>query len=326
MRAMRIHELTGIDALRLEEVPPPTPGPGELHVAIHAAGVNFADTLVVKGQYQHKAELPFTPGMEAAGKVLSVGDGVTGFTPGDRVLAPMRIGAYAEEALIDARHAVHMPDGMDYAAGAAFPIAYGTSHLALTHRTKLQAGQVLLVLGASGGVGLTAVEVGKALGATVIACASSADKLAIAEAHGADHLINYSTEDIRARVKDLTGGVDTVYDPVGGDAASAALRCLNYEGNFITLGFASGTVPQFAANYLLVKNISAVGYSFSTYRFEQPETMRHTLDEICRWYMDGKLKPHISFTFPLEETPSALQALVDRKSTGKVIVAVRESD
>ena len=143
MRAMRIHELTGIDALRLEEVPPPTPGPGELHVAIHVAGVNFADTLVVKGQYQHKAELPFTPGMEAAGKVLSVGDGVTGFTPGDRVLAPMRIGAYAEEALIDARHAVHMPDGMDYAAGAAFPIAYGTSHLALTHRTKLQAGQVL---------------------------------------------------------------------------------------------------------------------------------------------------------------------------------------
>jgi len=213
---------------------------------------------------------------------------------------------------------------MDYAAGAAFPIAYGTSHLALTHRTKLQAGQVLLVLGASGGVGLTAVEVGKALGATVIACASSAEKLAIAEAHGADHLINYATEDIRARVRDLTGGVDTVYDPVGGDAAAAALRCLNYEGNFITLGFASGTIPQFAANYLLVKNISAVGYSFSTYRFEQPETMRRTLDEICAWYMDGKLKPHISFTFPLAETPAALQALVDRKSTGKVIVAVRD--
>lgn len=320
---MRIHELDGVDALTLEDVPSPVPGPGEIRIAVHAAGVNFADTLVVEGRYQHKAPLPFSPGMEAAGEVTAVGEGVTDLAVGDRVLAPMRYGAYAEEAVLEAAHTVRMPDGMDYVTGAAFPIAYGTSHLALTHRTQLRAGEVLLVLGASGGVGLTAVEVGKALGATVIACASSPEKLEIAKSRGADHLIDYTREDIRERVKALTGGVDVVYDPVGGDASRAALRCLNFEGRLITLGFASGEIPQIAANYLLVKNISAIGYSFSSYRFEQPATMRRTLDEICRWYMEGKLKPHISFTFPLERTKDALNALIARKSTGKVIVKVR---
>jgi len=323
MRAIRIHELEGLDALRLEDVSSPSPGPGQIRIAVHAAGVNFADTLVIKGQYQHKAPLPFSPGMEAAGDVIELGDGVTGFAVGDRVLAPMRYGAYAEEALLEAAHAVHMPDSMDYVTGAAFPIAYGTSHLALTHRTQLGAGDVLLVLGASGGVGLTAVEIGKALGATVIACASSAGKLEVARTHGADHLINYAEEDLRQRVKALTGGADVVYDPVGGDASRAALRCLNFEGRLNTLGFASGDVPQIAANYLLVKNISAVGYSFSNYRFERPDVMRKTLDEICRWYAEGKLKPHISFTFPLEQTRDALTTLLERRSTGKVIVKVR---
>ncbi len=179
------------------------------------------------------------------------------------------------------------------------------------------------MLGASGGVGLTAVEVGKALGATVIACASSAEKLEVARSRGADHLIDYAKEDIRERVKQLTGGVDVVYDPVGGDASRAALRCLNFEGRLITLGFASGDIPQIAANYLLVKNISAIGYSFSSYRFEQPAVMRRTLEEICRWYAEGKLKPHISFTFPLDRTKEALNALLARKSTGKVIIEVR---
>jgi NADPH:quinone reductase len=320
---MRIHELDGLDALRLEDVPSPAPGAGEVRIAVHAAGVNFADTLVVEGRYQHKAPLPFSPGMEAAGEVLEVGDGVTTLAVGDRVLAPMRYGAYAEEAVLDAAHTARMPDGMDYVTGAAFPIAYGTSHLALTHRTQLRKGEILLVLGASGGVGLTAVEVGKALGATVIACASSAAKLEIAKSRGADHMIDYTREDIRERVKELTGGVDLVYDPVGGDASRAALRCLNFEGRLITLGFASGDIPQIAANYLLVKNISAIGYSFSSYRFEQPATMRKTLEETCRWYAEGKLNPHISFTFPLEQTKDALKALIERRSTGKVIVKVR---
>jgi NADPH2:quinone reductase len=323
MRAIRIHELGGLDALRLEDVPSPRPGPGQVRIAVHAAGVNFADTLVVKGQYQHKAPLPFSPGMEAAGEVVELGPDVADLAVGDRVLAPMRYGAYAEEAVLDASHTVRMPDSMDYVAGAAFPIAYGTSHLALTHRTQLRKGEVLLVLGASGGVGLTAVEVGKALGATVIACASSAEKLEIARVHGADHLIDYTTEDIRERVKDLVGGADVVYDPVGGDASRAALRCLNFEGRHIFLGFAAGEIPQIAANYLLVKNISAIGYSFSSYRFEQPATMRRTLEEICRWYSEGKLKPHISFTFPLAQTKDALDALIKRRSTGKVIVKVR---
>jgi NADPH2:quinone reductase len=323
MRAIRIHQLGGLEALELEDIPTPSPGPGTIRVAVHAAGVNFADTLMIKGFYQHKPPLPFTPGMEAAGEVTAVGDGVTAFKAGDRVLAPMRFGAYAEETLIDAGHAVHMPDGMDYPTGAAFPIAYGTSHLALTYRTQLKPGEVLLVLGASGGVGLTAVEVGKALGATVIACASSAEKLEVARSRGADHLIDYTKEDIRERVKQLTGGADVVYDPVGGDASRAALRCLNFEGRLITLGFASGDIPQIAANYLLVKNISAIGYSFSSYRFEQPALMRRTLEEICRWYDEGKLKPHISFTFPLERTKDALNALLERKSTGKVIITMR---
>lgn len=323
MRAIRVHKLGGLDALTLEDIPSPAPAPGEVRIAVHAAGVNFADTLMIKGSYQHKPPMPFTPGMEAAGEVTALGDGVTDFAVGDRILAPMRFGAYAEETVIDARHAVRIPDGMDYKSGAAFPIAYGTSHLALTHRTQLKPGEVLLVLGASGGVGLTAVEVGKALGAVVIACASSAEKLEIARSRGADHLIDYAKEDIRERVKDLTGGVDVVYDPVGGDASRAALRCLNFEGRLITLGFASGDIPQIAANYLLVKNISAIGYSFSSYRFEQPASMRRTLEEICRWYTQGKLKPHISFTFPLERTKDALNALLERRSTGKVIVEMR---
>jgi NADPH2:quinone reductase len=323
MRAIRVHKLGGLDALTLEDIPSPAPAPGEVRIAVHAAGVNFADTLMIKGSYQHKPPLPFTPGMEAAGEVTALGDGVTDFAVGDRILAPMRFGAYAEETVIDARHAVRIPDGMDYASGAAFPIAYGTSHLALTHRTQLKPGEVLLVLGASGGVGLTAVEVGKALGAIVIACASSAEKLEVARSRGADHLIDYAKEDIRERVKALTGGVDVVYDPVGGDASRAALRCLNFEGRLITLGFASGDIPQIAANYLLVKNISAIGYSFSSYRFEQPASMRRTLEEICRWYTQGKLKPHISFTFPLERTKDALNALLERRSTGKVIVEMR---
>lgn len=323
MRAIRVHRLGGLDALTLEDIPSPAPAPGEVRIAVHAAGVNFADTLMIKGSYQHKPPMPFTPGMEAAGEVTALGDGVTEFAVGDRILAPMRFGAYAEETVIDARHAVRIPDGMDYKSGAAFPIAYGTSHLALTHRTQLRPGEVLLVLGASGGVGLTAVEVGKALGAVVIACASSAEKLEIARSRGADHLIDYAKEDIRERVKVLTGGVDVVYDPVGGDASRAALRCLNFEGRLITLGFASGDIPQIAANYLLVKNISAIGYSFSSYRFEQPASMRRTLEEICRWYTQGKLKPHISFTFPLERTRDALNALLERRSTGKVIVEMR---
>jgi NADPH2:quinone reductase len=323
MRAIRIHQLDGIEALQLEETPSPQPGPGEVLMAVHAAGVNFADTLIVTGAYQHKPSLPFTPGMEAAGEVIALGEGVTQVRPGDRVLAPMRFGAYAEEAVVDADHLAAMPDGMDFAAAAAFPIGYGTAHLALTHRTQLHPGEVLVVLGAAGGVGLAAVEVGKALGATVIACASSIEKLEVARSRGADHLIDYTAGDLREGIKAATGGADVVLDPVGGEVSRQALRCLNFEGRLITLGFASGDIPEFRANYLLVKNISAIGYTFSNYRFQRPDIMRRTLEACCRWYMEGRLKPHISHSFPLAETKAALQTLSDRKAIGKVVVEVR---
>ena len=205
-----------------------------------------------------------------------------------------------------------------------FPSGTAPAIWALTHRAQMQAGEVLLVLGAAGGVGLTAVEIGKAMGATVVACASSDEKLAVAESRGADVLINYAAEDIRQRVKETVGGVDVVYDPVGGDASHAAMRCLNFEGRLITLGFASGDIPQIAANYLLVKNIGVLGYAFSAYRFERPAVMRHALDEICRWYIEGRIDPHVSATFPLEQTADALKLLLARKSTGKVVVAVRD--
>jgi len=324
MRAIRIHALDGLEALRLEEVAEKKAGPGEARIAIHAAGVNFADTLIVTGLYQHKPDLPFTPGMEASGEVIEVGAGVTRVKPGDRVVVAARHGAYAEEIVADAEHLAKIPDDMDYATAAAFPIGYGTAHLALTHRTQLRPGEVLLVLGAAGGVGLGAVEVGKALGATIVACASSDEKLAVAQSRGADHLINYAKEDIRGRVAALTGGADAVFDPVGGEASQQALRTLNYEGRLITLGFASGEVPKFAANYLLVKNISVIGYSFSTYRYERPEVMRRTLDELCRWFKEGRLRPLVGMTFPLEETRTALETLRDRKAMGKVVVTVRD--
>lgn len=324
MRAIRIHALDGLDGVGLEDIAAPRPGPGEARIAVHAAGVNFADTLIVSGRYQHKPDLPFTPGMEAAGEVIEVGEGVTRVRAGDRVVAATRHGAYAEELVADAEHLVTIPGSMDFATAAAFPIGYGTAHLALTHRTQLRPGEVLLVLGAAGGVGLGAVEVGKALGATVIACASSDEKLAVAQSRGADHLINYATEDIRDRVKALTGGSDAVFDPVGGAASQQALRTLNYEGRLITLGFASGAIPEFAANYLLVKNISVIGYSFSTYRYERPEVMRGTLDELCRWHKEGRLRPLVGRTFPLEETRAALETLRDRQAIGKVVVRVRD--
>lgn len=323
MKAVRIHRLEGIDALQLEDVPALKPKRGMVRIAVHAAGVNFADTLAVQGRYQHKQPLPFTPGMEVAGEVIELGEGVEGLTVGTRVMAPMRAGAWAEEALCEAVHAIPMPDNMDYVTGAAFSLNYGTSHLALTHRVKLGAGQTLLVLGASGGVGLTAVEIGKVLGATVIAAASSPEKLEIAKAAGADHAVDYSAQDLRETVLGLSGGVDAVYDPVGGELSRQALRCINYEGNLIVVGFASGDIPQIPQNYLLVKNIAAVGYSWSTYRFQRPELMRRSLLELADWYAAGRLHPHVSHSFPLARIGDALRTITGRASTGKVVLTVR---
>ena len=322
MRAVVCRTLGTPDLLSLETLDSPRPGPGQVRIAIHACGVNFADTLLIQGKYQLKPTLPFSPGMEAGGEVLECGAGVTDLKPGERVMAVLSYGGYAEEVIALAVAVVPLPSNMDFITAAGFPVAYGTSHLALTHRARLQPGENLLVHGASGGVGLTAVEIGKVLGATVIATASSPEKLKIAAEHGADYLIDSSREDIRERVKAL-GGADVVYDPVGGELFDASLRCINWEGRILAIGFASGQVPQPPANHLLVKNCSVIGLYWGAYLQRNPELMHRSLSELLDWYTQGKLKPHVSQTFPLERAKEALVALLARRTTGKVVVTMR---
>lgn len=324
MRAIVCEDWGDPADLRVGELPEPEPGAGQVRIRVRAAGVNFADSVLVRGHYQEKPDLPFAPGLEGAGEVLEVGEGVTEFAPGDRVMAVLSAGGYAEQAVCNAATVFPIPDGMDDATAAAFPVAYGTSHLALTHRGNLKAGETLLVLGAGGGVGLTAVECGKALGATVIAAASSAEKLELARARGADHLINYAEDDLRALVRKLTdgAGVDVVYDPVGGDIAQAAMRSLAWSGRLLVIGFASGDVPQFPANYLLVKNISVVGVYWGAYRAREPELFRDGFAELGRWWSEGRLKPHVSKVLPLADVPKAIAMLENRQATGRLVIDI----
>ena len=324
MRAVLCEDWGEPETLKLGEAPSPVAGPGEVTLRVRAAGVNFADIVLVRGQYQEKPSLPFSPGLEGAGDVISVGEGVVGIAPGDRVMAVTGVGAFAEEAVAPANCVFPIPEGMDFTTAAAFPVAYGTSHLALTERGALKAGETLLVLGAGGGVGLTAVECGKAVGATVIAAASSDEKLDLAQAHGADHLINYVDDDLRAAARKLTDGrgVDVVYDPVGGDASKAALRALAWSGRLLVIGFASGEVPQIPANYLLVKNISAVGVYWGAYRNNESDVFRASFDELAKWYAEGRLKPHVSQVFPLAQAPQALGVLQSRRATGRLVIDI----
>ncbi len=324
MRAVLCEDWGEPETLKLGEAPSPVAGPGEVTLRVRAAGVNFADIVLVRGQYQEKPSLPFSPGLEGAGDVLSVGEGVVGIAPGDRVMAVTGVGAFAEEAVAPANCVFPIPEGMDFTTAAAFPVAYGTSHLALTERGALKAGETLLVLGAGGGVGLTAVECGKAVGATVIAAASSDEKLDLAKAHGADHLINYVDDDLRAAARKLTDGrgVDVVYDPVGGDASKAALRTLAWSGRLLVIGFAAGEVPQIPANYLLVKNISAVGVYWGAYRNNESDVFRASFDELAKWYAEGRLKPHVSQVFPLAQAPQALGVLQSRQATGRLVIDI----
>jgi len=308
--------------LSLVELNSPQPSAGEVKITIHACGVNFADTLLIQGKYQLRPQPPFAPGVEVGGEVLEFGPGVTELMPGQRVMAILPHGGYAEEVVAPAVAVIPLPDTMDFVTAAGFPVTYGTSHLALTHRAHLCAGENLLVHGAGGGVGLTAVEIGKQLGATVIATAGSAEKLKLAAEHGADYLIDYSKEDIRERVKAL-GGADVVYDPVGGDAFDASLRCINWEGRILAVGFASGRVPQPPANLLLVKNCAVIGLYWGAYLQRNPQLMHQSLSELLRWYAAGKLKPHVSETFSLAQAPQALRALLERRTTGKVVITMR---
>ncbi len=317
MRAFQVTSFEAPPALR--DVDVPAPGPGEVLLDIAACGLNFADLLMAKGTYQDTPATPFTLGMEVCGTVIATGDDVTSPGIGTRVAVFGGQGGLAEKGLFPAALCRPVPDTMPDVIAAGFMVAYGTSHLALSRRARLQEGETLLVLGAAGGVGLTAVEIGKAMGATVIAVARGADKLAVAKAAGADHLIDSETDDIKAAVKAL-GGADVVYDPVGGAAFKAALGACNREARVIIIGFASGEVPQIPANIILVKNISVIGFYWGGYLAFNPEALTESLSELMDWHASGKLKPHISHTLPLSQAADALELMRSRKSTGKVVV------
>ncbi|UMA65753.1 NADPH:quinone oxidoreductase family protein [Roseivivax marinus] len=295
------------------------PGPGQIRVRIAACGLNFADLLMVKGTYQETPEPPFTLGLEVAGTVTATGPDVDHLAVGDRVAVYGGHGGLAEQGVFDAIRAVRLPDSMTAVEAAGFQIAYGTSHVALDHRARLQPGETLLVLGAAGGVGLTAVEIGKRMGATVIACARGADKLEAARAAGADHLVDAETDDIREAVKAL-GGADVVYDPVGGDQFTAALRACKPEARILAIGFASGEVPQIKANHLLVKNVSVLGLYWGGYLAFRPQVVTDSLATLIGWYADGKLHPHVSHVLPFERADEGLGLLRTRQATGKVVI------
>ncbi|MEO0938960.1 MAG: NADPH:quinone oxidoreductase family protein [Pseudomonadota bacterium] len=305
--------------LVLRDMPEPLPGPGEVQVRVHACGLNFADTLVQKGRYQEKPELPAVPGMELAGVVTAVGDGAD-IAPGTRVAAYAGFGGLAEVAVVPAAVCAPLPDDMPFEAAAGFLVAYATSYIALGPLAGLQRGERLLVTGASGGVGLTAVEIGKLMGAEVIAVARGADKLAIAREAGADHLID-AEEDLRAAVKAL-GGADVVYDAVGGAAFDAALRSTNPGARLLPIGFASGGVPQVPANYLLVKNLTVIGFWVGGYRTLRPALLRQSFETLMGWYTEGRLRPHVSNTLPLDRVNAGLELLRSRKATGKVVITL----
>src|SRR5712691_10254059 len=323
MKAILCREWGGPEGLRVEEVAPAPLGPTQARIRVHACGVNFADTLMIAGKYQVKPEFPFTPGLEAAGEVIEIGATVRHLELGQRVLAVLRFGgAYAEEIVLDAAAVVPIPAAMDFVTAAAFPVAYGTAHFALTHRGHLQPGETLLVLGAAGGVGLTAVEIGKQLGARVIAAAGGPAKLAVAKEHGADELIDYQTESIRDRVRELTQGLgaDVVFDPVGGDAFDQALRAVNWEARMLVIGFAAGRIQSVPANLILVKNISVIGVVWGAKAARDPVLVSRNLAELLRWWEAGRLKPLVAKTFPLAAAGAAMQALLSRRHAGKIVL------
>jgi NADPH2:quinone reductase len=308
-------------SLVVSECPAPAMIEGGIRIKVHAAGVNFADSLITGGKYQEKMEPPFVPGMELAGEVTEVASGVTTCKPGDRVMATVTGGAFAEEAVAHWTDVHILPDSLDFITAAGFPVAYGTSHLGLK-KAGLKAGEVLVVHGAAGGVGLTAVEVGKALGATVIGTAGGLDKVKVALEHGADFGIDYKVEDIRERVKALTDGrgADVIYDPVGGAVFDASLRAIAPDGRILIIGFASGTVPQIPANILLVKNVTVIGYYWGAYRKLAPGLVRDSMAEALLWWAEGKLKPHVSKVMALDDAITAIEMLKTRAATGKIVL------
>jgi NADPH2:quinone reductase len=324
MKAVLCKQFGPPDSLVVEDLPSPRAGPGEAVISVKAASLNFPDVLIIQNKYQFKPPLPFSPGSELAGVVKEIGPGVQGWRPGDKVIAFTTYGAFAEEVKTDASRLVPLPEKMDFVTGAAFLLTYATTDHALRDRAALAAGETLLVLGAAGGVGLAAIEIGKALGARVIACASSDEKLAVCRSHGADATINYATEDLRERIKALTEGrgVDVVYDPVGGPYTEPAFRSLAWRGRHLVVGFAAGEIPKLPLNLALLKGASVVGVFWGDFARRQPKEFAQSIGQLARWYADGKLKPHVSHTMPLEKAAEALKLMAARQVTGKLVLTV----
>jgi NADPH:quinone reductase len=330
MKALLLREHGSLEHLRIEEIPAPKPKAGEVLIDVHAASVNFPDLLVIDGSYQRLPERPFSPGKDLAGVVAAVGETVTACSPGDRVMAQVEYGAFAEQCIAPQENCFVMPRTMSDAEGAAMGLVYLTAHFALVERGRYQPGEVVLVNGAAGGVGLAAVQVAKALGATVLASVSTPEKAALVRRNGADHVIMTDVPDLREsfrkQVFDAIGkrGIDVVLDPVGGDVFDASLRALAWCGRLVIIGFAEGRIPEVKAGYLLVKNIALIGLQISDYRDRQPEKLRRVQQELFGWYEAGKIKPHVMASVPLRDYSRALSTVRDRKALGKVVLSLRD--
>ena len=325
MKAVLCKAFGPADTLVIEDTSSPQIKKNEVLLDVHAAGINFPDTLIIEGKYQFKPPFPFSPGGEAAGVISAVGENVSHLNVGDRVMALTGWGSCAEQVAVPAYNILPMPEGMDFPTAAAFSMTYGTAMHALKQRGALQTGETLLVLGASGGVGLAAIEIGKAMGARVIAAASSAEKLEVARQAGADELINYQDEDVRERLKTLTKGqgVDVIIDPVGGDLFETVFRSIAWNGRMLVIGFASGTIPSLPANLPLLKGAAVIGVFWGSFAQRQPQDNVANFQQLFAWFAEGKLKPLVSQTFALEDTAQAINTLAARKAVGKLVIKVR---
>ena len=324
MKAVLCKDYGPPESLVVEDVDDPVAADRQVVVDVKACAVNFPDVLIIQNLYQFQPPLPFSPGAEIAGVVSAIGAAVDGVQVGDRIFASTGWGGLAERIAVDAGALVPIPDGIDYAAASSFLYAYGTSHYALKDRGHLQPGETLVVLGAAGGVGLAAVELGALMGANVIAAASSDDKLELCRAYGASQTINYATEDLKLRIRELTGGVgaDVVYDPVGGPYSEPALRSTAWDGRFLVIGFAAGDIPAIPLNLTLLKGCQIVGVFWGAFVGRDPEQHRRNVEELVDWWRTGRLRPHVSSTYPLERAGEAIRELADRKAKGKVVVTV----
>ena len=326
MKAVLCKEYGPPESLVIEDIPSARPGKGQVVITVKACGVNFPDTLIIEGKYQFKPALPFSPGGEVSGIVKELGEGVNTVKVGDRVIAFTGWGGFAEEVVTEAAKLIPIPGDIDFATAASFTLVFGTAHHALKDRAHIRPGETLLVLGAAGGVGLASVELGKLMGARVIAAASSDEKLEACKQHGADDVINYTNEDLRERVKTITGGngVDVIVDPLGGNYSEPALRSIAWNGRFLVIGFAAGDIPRIPLNLTLLKGCSIVGVFWGSFTEHEPRHNQENLQELLTWLTEGKLKPHISATYPLEHATDALNDVLNRKVKGKVVLLTEE--